>query len=97
MKAKIYQPAKNAMQSGIANMRQWVIEYEPEEAKKIDALMGWVGSGDMRGQVTLKFDSKDEAISYAERNGLYYDVKEANVRRMQPKSYSDNFKYNKIE
>ena len=97
MKAKIYQPAKNAMQSGMANVQQWVIEYEPEEAKKIDALMGWVGSGDMRGQVTLKFNSKDDAISYAERNGLSYDVKEPNVRQMQAKSYSDNFKYNKIE
>ena len=85
------------MQSGLANGGQWIIEYEPEEAKKIDTLMGWVGSGDMRGQVKLLFDSKEDAISYAKRNALSYDVTEPNIRRMQPKSYSDNFKYQKID
>ena len=33
MKAKIYQPAKTAMQSGNANVRHWIVEYEPVEAK----------------------------------------------------------------
>ena len=97
MKAKIYQPAKNAMQSGQANVRRWVVEYEPEEAKKTDTLMGWVGSGDMRGQVQLRFDTKIEAIAYVKRNGLSYTLTEKKLRRMTPKSYSDNFKYEKIE
>ena len=97
MKAKIYQPAKNAMQSGQANMRRWVVEYEPEEAKKTDTLMGWVGSGDMRGQVQLRFDTKIEAIAYVKRNGLSYTLTEKKLRRMTPKSYSDNFKYEKVE
>lgn len=97
MKAKIYQPAKTAMQSGIANVRHWIIEYEPEEAKKIDPLMGWVGSGDMRGQLKLRFDTKDAAISYAERNALSYQIAEPNLRRVILKSYSDNFKYEKVE
>jgi len=55
MEARIYQPPKNALQSGQANSRKWVVEYEPEEAKRNDELMGWVGSGDMRGQLKLKF------------------------------------------
>ena len=97
MKAKIYQPAKNAMQSGSANVQHWIVEYEPEEAKKVDTLMGWVGSGDMRGQLRLKFETKDEAIAYAERNALSYNVAEPNIRRVIPKSYSDNFKYTKVE
>ena len=97
MKAKIYQPAKTAMQSGNANVKHWIVEYEPEEAKKVDRLMGWAGSGDMRGQLKLKFDTKDEAIAYAERNTLSYNVAEPNLRRVIPKSYSDNFKYEKIE
>ena len=97
MKAKIYQPAKTAMQSGAANMQNWIVEYEPQEAKKIDTLMGWVGSGDMRGQLRLKFNSKADAIAYAERNGLAYHVTEPNIRSVRPKSYSDNFKYGKIE
>ena len=97
MKAKIYQPAKTAMQSGIANVRHWIIEYEPEEAKKVDPLMGWVGSGDMRGQLKLKFDTKEEAIAYAERNAISYNLTEPNIRGVIPKSYSDNFKYEKVE
>ena len=92
MKAKIYQPAKTAMQSGAANMQNWIVEYEPQEAKKKDTLMGWVGSGDMRGQLRLKFNSKADAIAYAERNGLAYHVTEPNIRSVRPKSYSDNFK-----
>ena len=97
MKAKIYQPAKNAMQSGQANLRRWVVEYEPEEAKKTDTLMGWVGSGDMRGQIELRFDTKEEAIAYLERNEISYALIEQKNRRMIPKSYSDNFKYEKFE
>ena len=97
MKAKIYQPARTAMQSGNANVKRWIVEYEPEESKKVDPLMGWVGSGDMRGQLKLKFDTKDEAIAYAERNALSYNIAEPNIRRVIPKSYSDNFKYEKVE
>ena len=97
MKAKIYQPAKTAMQSGNANVKHWIVEYEPEETKKVDPLMGWVGSGDMRGQLKLRFDTKDEAIAYAERNSLSYNIAEPNIRRVIPKSYSDNFKYEKVE
>ena len=97
MKAKIYQPTKTAMQSGSANMQNWIVEYEPQEAKEIDTLMGWVGSGDMQSQLKLKFSSKDAAVAYAERNGLFYDLVEPNIRRIHPKSYSDNFKFGKIE
>ena len=97
MKAKIYQPARTAMQSGYANVQHWIVEYEPEEAKKVDTLMGWAGSGDMRGQLRLRFDTRDEAIAYAERNALSYNIAEPNIRRVIPKSYSDNFKYTKVE
>ena len=97
MKAKIYQPAKTAMQSGNANVKHWIVEYEPEETKTVDPLMGWAGSGDMRGQLKLRFDTKDEAIAYAERNALSYNIAEPNIRRVIPKSYSDNFKYEKVE
>ncbi len=97
MEARIYQPAKTAMQSGRANTRRWVVEYEPEEAKQADSLMGWIGSGDMRGQVRMHFDTKKEAIAYAERNQLAYSVKDPKVRKQRPKSYADNFKFDRIE
>ena len=96
MEARIYQPSKNALQSGQANTRKWVVEYEPEEAKQNDELMGWVGSGDMRGQLKLKFESKEGAIAYAERNGIPYSVQEPKKRRQRPKSYADNFRYDKV-
>jgi|TARA_B100000959_G_scaffold136927_1_gene144011 hypothetical protein len=96
MEARIYQPSKNALQSGQANCRKWVVEYEPEEAKRNEELMGWVGSGDMRGQLKLKFESKEGAIAYAERNGIPYVMQEPKKRRQRPKSYADNFRYDKV-
>lgn len=95
-KAQIYQPAKTAMQSGRANTRQWILKYEPREAKRADSLMGWIGSGDMRGQIRLHFDSKEEAIAYAERNGLAYEARDPKLRRVKPKSYADNFKWDRV-
>tara|TARA_B100000315_G_scaffold155885_1_gene144464 strand:+ start:799 stop:1092 length:294 start_codon:yes stop_codon:yes gene_type:complete len=96
MEARIYQPSKNALQSGQANTRNWVVEYEPEEAKRNDELMGWVGSGDMRGQLKLKFESKEDAIAYAERNKIPYNLREPKKRRQRPKSYADNFRFDKV-
>ena len=96
MEARIYQPSKNALQSGQANSRKWVVEYEPEEAKRNDELMGWVGSGDMRGQFKLKLESKEGAIAYTERNGIPYVMQEPKKRRQRPKSYADNFRYDKV-
>ncbi len=88
---KIFKPAKHSMQSGRANLSTWILEFEPAEAKKIDPLMGWTGSGDMNSQVKLKFTSKELAVAYASNKGLTYNVYEPKVRKFQPKSYSDNF------
>ena len=57
MRARIYVPAKNAMQSGRARTRQWVLEYEPERPREIEPLMGWTASADMRQQLSLDFDT----------------------------------------
>ena len=48
MAARIYKPAKTAMQSGTAKTREWVLDYEPEQPREIEPLMGWTSSGDMR-------------------------------------------------
>lgn len=96
-KAQIYQPTKTAMQSGRANTRQWVLEFEPSEAKRADTLMGWIGSGDMQCQVSLRFDSKEAAVAYAERNNLNYAVREPKLRRISSKSYADNFRWDRVE
>ena len=97
MQARIYQPSRSAMTSGQANTRSWVLEYVPEEQKRIDPLMGWTGSGDMRGQVRLRFSDKDAAIDYAQRNGIAYVVEEPKKRRpnVRPRGYGGNFAHDR--
>ena len=75
MTARIYQPTRSAMQA-VQSKGDWLLEYEPEKPREIEPLMGWTSSSDMRSQVKLKFGAKDEAIAYAERNGIAYRVEE---------------------
>lgn len=96
MEALIHRPARNAMQSGRANTRKWVLEFAPDEAREADPLMGWIGSGDMLGQVRLKFDSCEAAVAFAEKKGLAYLVRGAQERRLQPKNYADRFRFDKV-
>ena len=95
MTTRIYKPALNAMQSGQAN-HHWLLEYEPEKPREIEPLMGWTSSSDMRSQVKLKFDSKEEAIAYAERSGIAYRVEEPKRVETKILSYSDNFAPNRV-
>jgi len=74
MTARIFKPAKNAMQSGRAETREWQLDYEPEQPRAIEPLMGWTSSGDMKQQITLHFDTKEEAVAYCERKGTSYQV-----------------------
>ncbi|MEK9945665.1 MAG: ETC complex I subunit [Alphaproteobacteria bacterium] len=96
MTARIFQPPKNAMQSGRANVRRWRLEYEPAEPREIEPLMGWTSSADMRQQLSLKFDTKEEAVAFAEKEGIPYLVVEPKTRRIRPKSYADNFKSDRL-
>ena len=93
MLARIYKPARNAMQSGQANTTAWVLEFEPEEAQRVDPLMGWSGSGDMRAQVQLTFDTREEAVAYAERHRIAHQVFEPKEAKRSVSAYADNFKY----
>src|SRR5258705_9322021 len=74
MTARIFRPAKNAMQSGTAITKQWRLEYEPEQPQVIEPLMGWTSSGDMKREVTLHFETKEEAVDYCERGAIPYQV-----------------------
>jgi hypothetical protein len=93
MTARIYKPAKTAMQSGTAKTKEWVLDYEPEQPREIEPLMGWTSSGDMRQQVRLNFDTAEEAIAYCERNGIAYQVSEPKAPARRAMSYSDNFAF----
>jgi len=76
MTARIYRPAKSAMQSGTATSREWQLDYEPEQPRVVEPLMGWTSSGDMKSQLRLQFGTKEEAVAYAERHGIAYQVQE---------------------
>ena len=97
MQARIYQPAKSAMTSGTANTRKWILEYVPAERREIDPLMGWTGSGDMNGQVRLRFDSREAAVDYARRHGLAYTVEAPHKRgaNIRPAGYGGNFAHDR--
>jgi len=97
MSARIYRPARTAMQSGQAKTKDWVLDFEPEQPRTIEPLMGWTSSGDMKQEVRLQFDTKDEAVAYCERNGIPYQVFETKPSARQRISYSDNFAYPRRE
>ena len=96
MSVRIFKPAKTAMQSGEARTKDWVLQFDPASPATRDPLMGWTSSADTLAQVHLEFDSKDEAIAYATRNGLAYTVVEPKPRRVIRKSYADNFKFGRL-
>ncbi|MDZ4382759.1 MAG: ETC complex I subunit [Parvibaculum sp.] len=92
-RARIYKPAKTAMQSGRAKTRKWVLDFEPGSARKVEPLMGWTSSGDTNAQVTLRFDTKEEAVAYAVKHGIEYQLSEPRTQRRSIKAYADNFKF----
>ncbi len=96
MQVRIYQPPKTAMQSGRANTRRWVLEFEPTAPRQVEPLMGWTSSRDTRGQVRLRFDSAEEAVAFARKRGLMYTLERPHEKRLRPKSYADNFRYDRI-
>ena len=92
MQARIYKPAKSAMQSGKAKSAHWVLEFETDrKARNPDPLMGWTSSSDTRSQVKLKFDTREEAIAYAKRENLVFSVEESRPAKRLIKSYGANF------
>jgi len=97
MLARIYKPAKTAMQSGRRNTKRWVLEFEPEQPRTVEPLMGWTSSGDMAQQIRIYFETKAEAIAYAQKHNIPHVVEEPKVIKEKSKSYSDNFAYDRVE
>lgn len=92
MAARIYQIPKNALQSGKARTGDWMLEFEPAEAKKPDPMTGWAGSGDTQEQVKLKFPSADAARAYAEKYGIAFHVVPTPPKTLKIQAYADNFR-----
>jgi hypothetical protein len=93
MKARIYKPARNAMQSGVAKTKGWVLDFVPAEQRKIDPLMGWTSSGDMQSQVRLRFATREAAEDYARDHNIDAVVIEPKTRKpnIRPRGYAENF------
>jgi len=93
MRARIFRPAKTAMQSGMAKTRFWVLEFEPASPRELDPLMGWTSSSDTQSQVHLRFESKEEALAYAAAKGIEATVTEPETRKVniRPGGYGGNF------
>jgi hypothetical protein len=97
MRARIYRPAKNAMTSGMAKTRKWVLDFVPSSAREVDPLMGWTSSSDTQSQVRLRFDTKEAALEYAEAHGIDALVSEPKVRKANVRAggYGENFATNR--
>ena len=92
MQAKIYKPAKTAMQSGRSKYNKWILKISDSKNQTKDTMMGWNGGSDTRSQIQLQFKTKEDAINYAKSNNLDYEVLETSERKVISKSYADNFK-----
>ncbi|MCY0147029.1 ETC complex I subunit [Hoeflea sp. G2-23] len=95
MSAKIYRPAKTAMQSGKANTQHWVLEFDQEIPRSIDPLMGYTSSRDMKSQIRMSFETREAAVAYAMRNDIAFRVIEPKESKRRRVVYSDNFKFDR--
>ena len=97
MPARIYKPARNAMQSGTAKTRMWVLEHVSETARDVDPLMGWTSGSDTQAQVKLRFDSKEAALDYAKEHGIDAVVTDPQTRKpnIRAGGYGENFATNR--
>src|SRR5687768_13616827 len=95
MLARIFRPAKTAMQSGKAKAAEWVLEFEPASARRSDPLMGWTQSTDMNGQVRLTFETSEDAVRYAQQHGIAFQLIDPKAATRIIKAYSDNFAFNR--
>lgn len=93
MRVRIYQPSRNAMQSGTARTRDWVLEFPPADKRLIDPLMGWTSTDDTQSQVRLRFETCEQAEDYAREHGLDYVIQYSHRRApsIRPRGYGENF------
>ena len=89
-KAKIYKPSKTAMQSGTKKFDKWIVEFYTKDLGT-EPLMGWESSTDTLNELKLEFSTKELAIEYAKKNKIDYELIEPKSRKINKKSYADNF------
>jgi len=90
--ARIVEADRKTTQSGKAGTGRWTLEFERQQPQRPDPLTGWNGSGDTRTQVRLSFQTKEDAIAYAEKHGMAYHVVPAAPVSLKIQAYADNFR-----
>ncbi len=95
MLARIHRPAKTAMQSGKAKSHLWVLEFAPASARVPDPLTGWTQTGDMNGQVRLQFETREEAVAYAQKHGIPFEIQPEQTHKRIVRAYADNFAFSR--
>jgi hypothetical protein len=94
MLARIFRPSKNAMQSGKQKTPEWVLEFEPKDARRPDPLMGWTQTSDTASsQVRLSFETREDAVRYADNNGIAFQLIDPKPAKKIIKAYADNFAF----
>ncbi|MFO1184967.1 MAG: ETC complex I subunit [Bauldia sp.] len=97
MAARIFRPSRSAVQSGRAKSARWVLVHVPQAGNAVDPLMGYTSGADMQGEVRLTFATLDDAVAYAERQGIAYSVEPAHERAVRGAAYADNFSFARPE
>ena len=90
--ARIIEEQRKTTQSGKALEGRWILEFERQQPQRADPLTGWNGSGDTATQIRLRFNSKAEALAYANRKGFDVHLVEAPPVAMKIQAYADNFR-----
>ena len=83
------------LQSGDAQSYQWQLTWKHTNRWN-NPLMGWASSADPQAQVKLNFDSEEDAIAYAKRNGWKFEVRQKHAEANEnvdigTMTYSHNF------
>ncbi|WP_118857709.1 ETC complex I subunit [Sphingomonas mesophila] len=90
--ARIIEEQRKTTQSGKARAGRWTLEFERTEGQRPDPLTGWAGSGDTKTQVRLVFDTREEAVAFAEKKGLEVHLVPAPPVKLKLQAYADNFR-----
>ena len=97
MVARIYQPTKNAMQSGRGHGQGWILQIERNHPSLPNDFIGWSGSNDTSSQVHMNFETQQAAVAFAVHNGIAYQIFTPKERKIKPKSYADNFAFDRLK
>lgn len=90
---RIYQEAKSATQSGRFNSSHWKLNWDVlgKGNRWENDLIGYQSSADYMQGTTMKFDTKEAAIRFAEGQGWDHYVQEPKKRHFRKKEYAMNF------